>query len=193
MVVDMISQQSSIHITPNLDFSFPIDLCCNCGRQEDLQIIDSDTRLTRYMFAGGSELMFHLPLPYCSDCTASARRRPQGIMAKCLMALMLFGALAVIGVVIAMEAGISLSPGSILVMSGVVAGAFMAFMIYKHRPHTAQTSYYQPVRIKRVKQTFVTGEIQRVVFGFTNSSYEAQFRLINDTALSQNYLGIAEI
>ena len=189
----MISQQSNIHINPNLDFAFPMDLCCNCGRQEELQIIDSDTRLTRYMFAGGSELTFHLPLPYCSDCTASARRRPQGVVAKILMALMIFGILAVIGVVIAMSADMSLSPGSILAMSGVVAGAFLALLIYKQRPHGAQTSYYQPVRIKRIKQTFVTGEVQRMVFGFTNPSYETQFRLTNDTALSQNYLGIAKI
>jgi hypothetical protein len=47
----------------------------------------------------------------------------------------------------------------------------------------AQTSYYQPVRIKKLDREFVSGAIKKIRFGFTNTEYLRDFNKANAQAL----------
>src|SRR5689334_11074908 len=96
-----------IHLPPedlkfndNVVFTFPAHLCCNCGARNDLTVVKQDTRKTSYLFAGGSEITFFLPLPFCAACAPSAKRRPKNVAHRVLGFIVAFAVTALALIII---------------------------------------------------------------------------------------------
>jgi len=64
-----------------------------------------------------------------------------------------------------------------------VATALAAAFYSTRRPRGTQTSYYQPVRIRKLRQQFLSGEVTGIVLGFTSGPYLQRFRDANPTLL----------
>ena len=176
--------KAPVPASPDLGFAFPTDLCCNCSAMADLTILAQDTRLTRYFLIGGSEVAFRLRLPFCRVCGPSAKRRPVSLSHKLLVfALFYFAVLAVL-----MLSGMALDSESLLdntpLLSGVLGLVITVVWYGARRPERGQSSYYQPVRITRLSQKFVSGAVRVIGFGFTNYVYLHRFESLNAQAIT---------
>jgi len=150
----------------------------------DLTILEQDTRLTRYFLMGGSEVTFRLRLPFCRVCGPSAKRRPVSFFHKLLVfGLFYFAVFAVL-----MLSGIALDSESLLdntgLLSGVLSLVITVLWYGTRQPEPGQSSYYQPVRITRLRQKFLSGTVRGIVFGFTNSAYLRRFESLNAQAIT---------
>jgi hypothetical protein len=174
-----------------LVFEFPQKRCCNCGRTDSLQTINQDTRLTRYFFGGGSELTFNLPLPFCPACRITAKRRPSSFFKKVLVFLVTFGVLVLALTLIAEFVFPNrLLPDHIIYLSLGVSVAFTFMLYFIRKPTGQQTSYYQPVRISRLKQEFVSGTIKKITLYFTNNAYARDFTALNQEPIKDNLVEV---
>ncbi len=72
---------------------FPSDLCCNCGTEKDVSIINQDTRVTKFFGAAGTESTFSFSLPFCKPCEISSRRHPKTLFHRALLFGIIFGGL----------------------------------------------------------------------------------------------------
>jgi hypothetical protein len=75
-------------------------------------------------------------------------------------------------------------PLSFTVACGLVFGLYSL-----RKPVDHQTSYYQPVRLKKVKQKF-TGEITGYVLAFTNQQYQRDFIGANKGAINKKIIEV---
>jgi hypothetical protein len=171
-------------IPPDLGLAFPADLCCNCSAIADLTILEQDTRLTRYFLIGGSEVAFRLRLPFCRVCGPSVNRRPVSLLHKLLVfGLFYFAVFAVL-----MLCGMALDSESLLdytvLLSGVFGLVITVLWYAARRPERGQSSYYQPVRITRLSQKFLSGAFRVIGFGFTNYAYLHRFESLNAQAIT---------
>lgn len=184
-----ISHQAKL--ASGLIFEFPQKRCCNCGKTDFLQTIDQDTRLTRFFFGGGSELTFKLPLPFCPDCTITAKRRPGSFFKKVLVFLVTFGvlvlALTLVGEFLFLN---RLLPDHIIFISLGVSAAFTFTLYFIRKPIGQQTTYYQPVRISGLKQEFVSGAIKKITLYFTNNAYARDFTTVNQELIKDNLVAV---
>lgn len=151
---------------------FPTGQCCNCSSVQDVEVADQDTKVTTYLFGGGSEVSFQLPLPFCADCLVSSTRRPKSIFHRVLIFLVLFG-LSAIFVIVLGEFGISspLVASNFVAVSTSVAVLVSVALFLAQRPKGAQSSYFQPVRITKLKREFVSGDMTGISLRATNSTY----------------------
>ena len=175
-----------------VEFQFPSHLCCNCGSTVDLKVLSQDTRSTTYLVAGGTETTFQLPLPFCSRCAASAKRRPKNIVHRFLL-FALAWVLWFAGLILLGELGI-LPPslaGRLSFISGVLAVSTTAAVVFLARPAAGQTSYFQPVRIPQLKREFLSGAVTAIGFSFTNREYAAAFSQLNKDAIARKQLFVA--
>lgn len=168
--------------------SFPISFCCNCG---DLNCVNEiqDTRVTRYFGIGGTETTFHLPVPICERCRRTTRRRPPGFFARLLvLALMIcvvFLGLLALGAAVTFPEWLATN---LFWISIAIAIALSIVLWRLRRAKLPQTSFYQPVRIKKADvavSDFASGA-GRVVFmklAFTNPDYLNVFRNANVDAI----------
>ncbi len=163
----------------NAAINFPRDICCNCGTCEGL------SSLRTPMHDGIAP-----ELPYCRECEESAARKPSGIMAKLLYSTLL-AILISVGGLATLPASVTLHMGENILVYSMALAAGMVFWYSGSRRHTArQTSYYQPVRLKKVRQRFNRKNV-RYVFTFTNAEYEAMFADANRPAISDKSVEIA--
>jgi len=176
----------------DVDFSFPTSLCCNCGNRTGLTLVEQDTRRTTYMVAGGTEITFKLPLPFCEECLPSSKRRPKNFVHRALGFLLSFG-VAALALIIAGEAVFDspaiakyLVPFSLL-FATCTTGAWIAV----GRPRGTQTSYFQPVRIPKLKREFVSGIVTAIGFSFTNREYARAFAKENSEAIAKRVVNVA--
>jgi hypothetical protein len=189
-----------IHLPPedlkfndNVVFTFPTQLCCNCGARTDLHIVRQDTRKTSYLFAGGSEITFSLPLSFCAACAPSAKRRAKNIAHRVLGLIVAFAVTALAQIIIGDLILESPSLAKYLVdVSLLGATGFNAAWIMIGRPKGQQTSYFQPVRIRALKREFVSGIVTAIGFAFTNDDYARAFSTMNQTAMNANVLTVTQ-
>jgi hypothetical protein len=174
-----------------LGFGFPQEKCCNCGGTDSLKTIDQDTRVTRFFFAGGSELTFKLPLPFCPACIKSAKRRPASLFKKFLVFVVVFGvlvlALTLVGEFVFPN---KLSADHIIYISLGVSAVFTFAFYLSRKPAGQQSSYYQPVRISGLKREFVSGVIKKMTFYFTNIAYAGDFTALNQELINANLIEV---
>jgi len=161
-----------------------MELCCNCAALTGLTLLDQDTRLTRFFLMGGSEITFRLRLPFCRSCAPSAKRRPISLFHRLLVfGLFYFGVFAVL-----LLTGMALESESLLDRTGLLSGilGLVATVLWYavRRPNPHQSSYYQPVRITRLRQKFFSGMVRGIGFAFTSAVYRQQFESINETAIA---------
>ncbi|MFZ6721715.1 hypothetical protein [Undibacterium sp. Ji49W] len=175
-------------------FLFPNHLCCNCGKTTDLTTIHQDTRRTRYMLGGGTEITFKLPLPFCKDCAPTATRRPKSLLNWLLIFIAAFAASALALIIIGdMVLNSPLIARYLLPFSVMLAAVPCAAMVLLMRPKGKQTSYFQPVRIPRLKQEFVSGAVTAIGFGFSNLAYAKAFALVNREAIAKKLVTLEGI
>ena len=164
--------------------SLPTSFCCNCG---DLNCVNEiqNTRVTRYFGIGGTETTFHLLVPICARCRRTTKRRPPGFFARLLvLALMLavvFPGLLALGAAVTFPEWLA---ANLFWVSLGLAIALSIVLWRLRRPKPPQTSFYQPVRIKKadVAVSDLANSSGRVMFmklAFTNPDYLEVFRSAN--------------
>jgi hypothetical protein len=167
---------------------FPAAFCCNCGDTHCVSEIQ-DTRVTRFFGVGGTETIFHLPVPVCAACRRSTRRRAPGFFARLLVL-----ALAVAAFFLALLMLESIVPlpdwigAHVFGISVGCACLLMLLVLKLRRPAPPKTSFYQPVRIKEVR-VHVTdvmngyGQVAFMKLAFTNPEYLNLFSEANREAI----------
>jgi len=84
----------------------------------------------------------------------------------------------------------SIVPSSLILPSLFLLSCVLVFGFYSlRRPTDRQTSYYQPVRLKKVKQKF-SGEIVGYIFAFKNSEYASTFIDANKEAIDKEAIKV---
>lgn len=183
-----------IHIpgsAAKLPFAAPHHACCNCGAPLDAQMLDTKLKHTRYMLLAGVETTFVLALPFCGTCKASAKRFRQGHFSRALVAFGLFWVL--LGLL--MFAGDRLPSWmqEHILSAAALSGIALTSAFYlSRRARAPATSYYQPVFLRRLKQSF-KGDIQSITLGFTNEIYATQFAMANASYCQSGALVVEKI
>lgn len=175
-----------------LEFSFPTSMCCNCGTTSGLSVLRQDTRQTTYLGVGGTEITFQLPLPFCTTCARSAKRRVKSLIDRLLMFALMFGA-TFLGLIILGEV-YSLPQLSeyLITLSAVVATALTVTLVLVARPKGNQTSYYQPVRISKLKREFISGKVVGIRFRFSNNDYAQLFSSHNQEPIRSKLVEVEQ-
>lgn len=172
-----------LRFTDGLEFSFPTSMCCNCGTTAGLSVLRQDTRQTTYLGIAGTEITFQLPLPFCNTCAPSAKRRVKSLIDRLLMFGLIFGA-TFLGLIILGETySISGMSEHLPSLSAAVAAVLTVVLILRARPKGDQTSYYHPVRIRKLKREFISGKVTGIRFRFTNNDYAQLFSSQNQAPI----------
>ena len=176
--------ESRLEISNTADgIQIPAELCCNCATTDRVETLESELKLTRYLGMGGSEYTFTWGHPYCLACRSTATRIPVNTLHILLVVGMCTTALFLIAVAGQLALEKSLFGGHdfwvALLTSAVLVGGFYA----ARKPRDGQTSYYQPVRIRKLRQKFTTGEVTGIVLGFTSRPYMRRFQEANSGSL----------
>jgi len=173
--------------------NFPTNFCCNCGDTNCMREIQ-DTRVTRYFGIGGTETTFNLPLPVCAGCRRSTRRRPQGLFSKVLLVAVgtaiAFLALVLLASTVQLPAFLG---AHLFATSSGLALLLMIAIWRLRRPKPPQTSFYQPVRIKRADVQLTelmsgSGHVAFMKLAFTNPDYLNAFVNANREAIAAGRL-----
>lgn len=180
-----------------LQMTFPSGFCCNCGAL-DCENEVQDTRVSRFFRIGGTETTFHLPLPVCTRCRRSTRRRPPGFFARLLVFLLCLGVAFLFFRLVGLSVTYPQWLGAHL-FAVSAALAIVAFVVLTRlrRPKPPQTSFYQPVRIKvaNVAVSDMASGAGRVVYmklAFTNADYLNVFRNANRAAIDAGNIAVAQ-
>jgi hypothetical protein len=181
----MVGFQSNLATDERISFVFPSDACANCGTSDGVGVLEQDTRVTRYLFGGGTELQFGLPIGFCAACSSTALNRPISLFAWLLRFGLTAAIVACVLVVVMIAADIPALADYLWIIATGSAAIFVLFSAYRKRPSTGQTSYFQPVRILGAKRDFVSGTVRSISFGFTNPAYADLFRQLNGSVIDQ--------
>jgi hypothetical protein len=174
--------------TPQLNF--PTAFCCNCGAT-DCNLENQDTRITRFFLMAGTQTTFTLSIPVCANCCKSTRRRPHSVSARLVIWLLTAG--VVFGGMAALRQGVTLPvwmAEHLLIISAALALVFVVLFYRLRRPKPPQTSFYQPVRIKKANVRFggENGQVAFMKLGFTNHEYLNVFVTANRDAINAKQL-----
>lgn len=174
----------------NVEIHFPKSFCCNCGERYNLRCVEQDTRVTTYLFGGGTEIIFKFLLPFCIGCLPSSKRRPKNIFHMALLFVMVCAIIASTLVGIGLFVDTFLSPDNIILASLLISFFFVAMKLVFCRPKDKQTSYFQPVIVKKLKREFISTAITKITFLFTNKEYARAFSIENKKVILD---GIVEV
>lgn len=176
---------------------FPTAFCCNCGDTNCVNEIQ-DTRVTRYFGIFGSETTFHLPLPICSACRKTTRRRPAGFFSRLLVLAIMVAAWFLVWVLLAVSVELPLWIGNNLFVISLVLGLVLAVVFYRlRRAKPPRTSFYQPVRVKQADVRISglmdgPGQVAYMKLAFTNPDYLNVFTNANRDAIKAGHLAVAK-
>lgn len=154
------------------DFSFPTELCCNCGTREGVDLIATDIRRTIYLVVGGVEEKLRLALPFCKTCEITAEMRPPNTASKVVwwMAWTLFAWCGAMGLMI--WTGLRADPGYTAL--GVAVGLVgLMTMWFRRKPRGKRTSNYQPVRFLGGSAKLFGASSPGTSWAFSNAEYAA--------------------
>ena len=88
--------------------------------------------------------------------------------------------MGLIGIVIASLVNIFIGSSAVQFAISVIGGGVPPWLWFeRQKPAHPQTSYYQPVRLRRLKRSFLEGRIDRIDLGFTNPDVLRAFRTLN--------------
>jgi hypothetical protein len=189
----MIETRAPLRVAYGVDFVFPEEMCCNCGATQDVAKLDQDTRVTRYMVFGGTEITMKLQVPVCPRCVKTVERRPVTLLHAFLVLLLAYflslGALLVAGLALDSEPLLDWTPW----LSLGIAAILVAIWYGRGKSEPGQTSFYQPVRILKLRQEFVSGTVTGICFGFTNLAYSRKFVQRNHVAIQRGLVEVREL
>ena len=170
----------SLKRSAQLDFTTPLQTCCNCGTASHLALVETPLRRTRYMLFGGTELTIEETFPYCTACKGSAARVRPGLAARVLCGVLVTAAVFA-GLCIRLSMNVDAFTPWVrehLFVSSIVAAAVVTLVYFRWRDsNPGGRSYYQPVRLADVA---VEGnQIGRVKLGFFDKHYAHEFTAAN--------------
>lgn len=169
-----------MHIPGNaiiLPFTAPATSCCNCGAPH-VELVDMNFKHTRFMLLGGTETTLTMALPFCADCKASAKRYRQGYFSRALVAACVFWVLLGLIMIMGGDQMPKWLQENLLSVAAIGAVALTSAFYLSRRPKAPASSYYQPVYLRALKQSF-RGEVLGITLGFTNEKYATQFSYEN--------------
>lgn len=167
----------------------PDGSCCNCGATQEISFVETPLKKTRYFVLAGTELRFYLNFPYCSSCVRTADRFPVTFAKKFLVAFGIFWALMLIVVLVPNDLGMFLPGFYLPLVIGIVSLSLSFFLYSLRRIQPPQTSFYQPVTLKGLKQKF-SGDIVGITLKFSNALYADKFATLNRVLVSSGALEI---
>lgn len=172
-----------------LPFEAPLSMCCNCGSERNLILVDTPLKKTRFLLLAGTEITFLIELPYCEACTKTAKRIPPGIFHKLLVAALIFIVLLIAVAFAEIDLSAIIPAGYVTHAVGLLSlvASFSFFAVRRGKP--PQTSYAQPVTLTGLKQEFL-GSIVSLSFGFSNETYATRFESLNSAYVSSGALKI---
>jgi hypothetical protein len=80
-----------------------------------------------------------------------------------------------------------------VVLSAAFAGAITFGWYSSRRARARQTSFYQPVRLLKLRQNFLSGIVTGFRLGFSNDTYADQFISANQKSVSSGLVEVAKI
>jgi len=170
-----------------LDFIKPLDCCCNCGRDRDVDLVETPLQQTRFFLVFGTELTLTDVFPYCRECRRSATRVRPGMLARLLLSALSTAGLFFVLVMAesALPRTMRESPFWWSLALGV-AGTFAYFALRARRGQSR--SYYQPVRLvaARVRQS----RIEQLQLEFANAAYCRLFARANAERVAAGVLAV---
>ena len=168
----------------------PIDSCCNCGSESGIELYQTDMRRMPLLGLAGVEIKVSLPFPYCRVCSSSAkRRRPTllGILASsALLAIVIGMAWMFLGPTLSGDNAVAVVGVGIVAISLLIVLGFF----FLRRPAGDQTSYYQPVILKKTGHKW-PADITGLELAFTNPEYAKKFVLANESVIADGKLKIS--
>jgi hypothetical protein len=142
------------------------------------------------MGLAGAEIKIALPFPYCEVCAPTARRRRPtvlGVLAiSSLLALILGMCWLSFGPQLSEEKTTYVVAPILIALSLAIVLGFYAL----RKPAGAQTSYYQPIKLKNTGHKW-PADITGLELAFTNRQYAEQFSSANQAAISAKKLKVA--
>jgi hypothetical protein len=183
----MAIHSASHELASNVQINFPSAKCCNCGSVSGIFAVSTNLKVTKFLGLGGTEITIKPQLPFCANCKKTARRIAVGIGSKVLVSLILFF-LFMISLAFVPSSISDKVPTEIALMLLFAISFSLVLGLYSLRkPTGSQTSYYQPIRLKKVKQKF-SGEIVGYVLAFTNKEYQKDFIESNREAVNKKVI-----
>lgn len=169
-----------VAIADDLTLRLPQFFCCNCGSAQEIRPI---TTMIRYRVLGRPEVTIRPQLPYCRGCTKSSKREPVGLVKKAVVAALFALALALIVSIVPLPHLPRLVSEHIFYVAAAVALAVVFAFYALQKPRDNQTSYHQPLRLKRARQER-SGRIVNLTLAFTNEKYAEMFIAANKEVIS---------
>jgi hypothetical protein len=162
----------------------PANVCCNCGCTAGLRRTETKLIVTRFMLLGGTEWTFKMNLPHCEKCGMSLKRIAPTFGKFFWVTFLWTWVVFLLGLFLfaSLEWPVPGGGWAAFVTSVIVAAGAMFVWYVRRKPEGSQTSFYQPVRILKLRQKFFSGETTGMVLGFTNSTFSKKFLEANPTA-----------
>ena len=170
-----------------LELTKPLDFCCNCGDDCDVDLVETPMQLTRFFLVVGTELNLRDDFPYCRTCRPSAARVRPGVVAKLLMSALTTAMLFFVIVMAesVLPESMRASPFWWSLALGIVAT--FAYFAIRGRRGTPR-SYYQPVRLAKARMQ--DGSVQQLRLEFANAAYSRLFERANAERVSKGELQV---
>lgn len=185
-----------VPLADGFSLQFPEDVCANCGTRSEVFVAEQDTRLNRLLPLGDGALTFALPVPTCLECSDSLARRPLTLGKRVLFTGLLAGASAVL-LVLATQGSVGGAGAGFVARHPYAVSALIGLSLSwvwfrRHRAQAPQSSFYQPVRIRRLKRQPLGGTVEAMYFSFTNKAYRLAFARANREAIRAGQVGAAD-
>lgn len=168
----------------------PADSCCNCDATTDVREMPTDLRRMPLFGLAGAEIKITLPFPYCEACSATAsRKRPNalGIIAvSALLALALGMVWLFLGPQVSEDTTLYVVAPVLMVLSLAIVFGFYVL----RRPSAAQSSFYQPVKLKNTGHKW-PADITGLELAFTSKQYAEKFATANQAAIAAKKLKVS--
>lgn len=175
-------------MTAQLELTKPLDCCCNCGiDSDDVLLVDTPLRQTRFFLVYGTELTLLDAFPYCRECRPSAARVRPGVLAKLLMAALTTASLFFVIVMAesVLPRTMQASPFRWSLALALVA-TYLYFALRGRRG--SPRSYYQPVRL--VDAHVGDSRLYGVRLEFANATYRELFERANADRIGAGQLQV---
>ena len=170
--------------------NFPSTFCCNCG-DTNCRSENQDTRLSGWFSSSSANTTFQLSIPVCAACIRSTRRRPPNLVSQFLTWLLV--AVLVSGALFWLASSFVLPLWFSDYLLGFAGGITLILRLLfdrLRRPRPMQTSFHQPVRVRRAEVRFAgdRGQLTALKLGFTNHEYLNVFTTANRDAIQSGWL-----
>jgi hypothetical protein len=173
--------------TAQLQLTTPLDRCCNCGKQGEIELVETPLQKTRYFLFFGTELELLETFPYCRRCRRSAKRIRLGWGSKFLVTCMTMAACFLVLVLVphalprAMQSNLF---GSALVLGALLTAAYF----YLTERRGSERTYHQPVSL--VNAEVDDSRLHSLRLRFANADYARIFCKANADLINARVLSV---